>query len=786
MPIFNAARPAGLDPVFRLPPNHEFTWHRDGENIRFRFLDADRSHVHLLNLETGVEDRVTQESFEAALDDGHVDVSLTGEGTEYVGLKDRLPEDQLAFCNHMFKLAMAVEGRIAAGTASLSDVSLKRVLREETIKLALGSDEDAEMPEPKGKRGSKRATAKPVEIRTRYDKRAVALPLPSPRTFRRMRDRLIQSGWSLESLRDKRAGRSGSHMPRITDPQTVSLMADWVNLYKDRSRPTMATLYKLAIGNGKAAEVNEARRQRGELPIPVGDLKSLAEVNREREAEGKPPLPGFSKSTFERAIGALDEFEVLAGRKGRAEAHRRLKISGRREIAVMAGERVAIDTWQTQIMALKLPHECWAGLDDDLIKAIAKIRLHACLAVDEASRSVLGVRLFVSATSETAIRTLEMVGMDKTDIAAWAGCLSLWLQRCTPETVPTDSGSEFINADFRFAVRDIGARNEIGPAEHPDARPIVESCFRNLDLGLLQFFQGRTFGSIGEKGNYNPDEVANVLAETLGKALIRYIVDIYHNTPHAGLGGETPNAAWARLNKSYGILPPWSRARNRVVFGFSDNRRIQNKGIRFLGNWYAESKDHRLAKLRKKIGQKEVAIRVDLQNLGSIAVRELGADTEWFPVKCNVAAMEGVSAAEWLAVGAELQRKYAADAALREDVVILALQDIRRLGLASSEAQGIGPSTMSSTDLRGHEKKLFQHLEIRTASRRGATFEDLEAGSGEDNPVDVTHVREITSDGAAATDHTTDPVAASLADADDTAIEPTPRRRRQNLDFFQE
>lgn len=785
MPVFNACRPAGIDTAFRLPPKHEFVRIEGGVRVRYQFLDADPSGVYIRHLDTGLDQQFSHEEFAADVNAEVIDPLISGRDKGFVSLHDRLPDDQIKFCDHMLKLAQAVERRIEMKEASLSDESLRRVLREETIKLSLGWDEAGEIKEGMKKRGRKQANASHAEVRgIRSRKKVVTFEVPSPRTYRRMRRALIESGWDLAALRDKRADRSCRYVPRISEPRTASLMADWVNLYKDRSRPSMAMLYKLAIGTAKASEINQTLRARGKLPIPVGGIKSLAEVNLERTAAALPPLPAFSLSTFERAIGALDEFEVIAGREGHDVAHRRLKISGRRTIAVRAGERVAMDCWKSQIRTLKLPQTVWEGLDDDLVNTIARLRLLLCVAIDEASRCVLGAYLAVSATAKTAVRTLEMVGRDKQDIADWAGCRGTWQHRCTPETVATDNGSEFINEEFRACVNDVGSRNELGPTGHPDARPIVESFFRNLDRRLMQFFQGRTFAGVGEKGSYDPDAVANVTAEVLGKALVRYIVDVYHNTPHMGLGGETPNDAWERLNKTYQVIAPWSRATNRVVFGFSDRRRIQNQGIRFLGNFYRVNKGNRLAELRKAIGQKDVAIRVDLSNLGRIAVRKIGPGNEWFSVECDLASMEGVSAQEWVQACMLLKRKYAEQAGLREEVAIQALNDIRRMGKDSAEARGIGPSTMSDDELRRYERDLFRQLNIVSATNRGACWSDLdEAEEGVEAP-ELPDGSPSAADGFVETTSRADepqPIADSQG-AQNNQI----RRRRRGLSLWQE
>lgn len=38
-------------------------------------------------------------------------------------------------------------------------------------------------------------------------------------------------------------------------------------------------------------------------------------------------------------------------------------------------------------------------------------------------------------------------------------------------------------------------------------------------------------------------------------SLVRYNVDIYHNSPHADLDGETPLNRWGRLVEEFGVQP---------------------------------------------------------------------------------------------------------------------------------------------------------------------------------------------------------------------------------------
>ncbi|WP_294642436.1 Mu transposase C-terminal domain-containing protein [uncultured Aureimonas sp.] len=507
--------------------------------------------------------------------------------------------------------------------------------------------------------------------------------------------------------------------------------------YLDRTRPTMAMLYKLMLGAVDVEDVNARRDSQGRSALAVEDLETFAVVNARRGTEGLPPLPIPSRSTFERAVRRLDPFEVCAARYGIQQARRRFKIAGRREAAMAAGERVAIDSWRFQLMMTKLPQQAWAGLPKELIGRLAALRLNACVAVCEATKVPLGVRLSVNADSDTVLRTLEMVCRDKSDIAAAAGCRSTWHHACTPESVPFDSGPENIEANVRWAIRDIGAVNVIGPARHPDARPWVERFFATLDVQFAQFFQGRTFSGVGEKGDYDPGAAANVVVEVLGKSLVRYLVDVYLNSPHAGLGGQTPNDAWEEKTARYGLIPPPAAKVLRAVFGFADTRRIQNRGIRFLGLRY-RSKE--LGRLRMDVGQEDVRIRVDLSDLGAISVCRNKPGSRWFTVPCET-DMTGVCVEEWLGAAADLRRRHASTAKLREPIVLAALRDLRIAGKASARAAGIGPSTTSRDEILQIEKEQFKHFDIVVSDRRGRTFEGLddeddaaEAAAAKDDP----------------------------------------------------
>lgn len=631
-----------------------------------------------------------------------------------------VPEEERNVLDFHWKLCRRIHDMHAAGEISMTDEAMRPAIAQVVAALTFGEEAAAEETSNWNvgrRRGSKKALPAARERRLKARKARVVFEPPSPSTVRAYIRRLVDGEWDIRELRDRRKGRSGFHAPRLATAQSYQIMQRWVMAYLDRSRPTAALLHKLMIGSARTENLRATREHE--------DLDTFASVNAKRANDNLPPLQVPSLSTFERAIRRIDKFQRVCARYGPKAARAQCHIVGRRVGPLAAGERVAIDNWLGQLMVLKLPKEFWSGLDDESVNTLLKQRLTVCIAICEATKVVLGIRLSLNPNEQTSLETLEMVCRDRTDVALAAGCREAWNHVLTPEEVVSDSGSEFIAYRFRAAVTDLGSHNEIGKAGHPDARACIERFNGTLDRQLMPLFQGRTFSGIAEKGKYDPAAVANVTAEVLGKALVRWVVDVYHNEAHAGLGGETPNDAWARLSEEYQVRPPPSPAVTRAVFGFNDLRRIQNRGIRFMGLFYRRSADNRLAKLRQRIGQEKVRIRADLRNLGAISVCADEAGATWFTVHCDFDWMEGVSANEWLATVNRTRQRHADLAKLREPVVLAALQDIRQMARVSAAAAGIGPSTMTAEMLLKHEQEACKHLDIRPAEERGGTFEGI-------------------------------------------------------------
>jgi len=203
-----------------------------------------------------------------------------------------------------------------------------------------------------------------------------------------------------------------------------------------------------------------------------------------------------------------------------------------------------------------------------------------------ATRCIVGMVLSRNPSAEAAVQLLQMIVTDK---GAWAdavGSMTPWDMHGTPELIVFDGGSAFKSQRFRFAAEDLGVSWEMAINGVPENRGAIESVFKTFSTDFAPRLSGHTFRGIIEKGDADPTARASLDVEDFTFALIRWVVDIYHNTPHRGLGGERPVQAWRRLSKEYGVTPPPDMEMMRLCFGQERKCRLDKTGITVLGVTY--------------------------------------------------------------------------------------------------------------------------------------------------------------------------------------------------------
>lgn len=397
-----------------------------------------------------------------------------------------------------------------------------------------------------------------------------------------------------------RYSRSG-HRTRQLDCELELLLEQHVDRYASRKCPAKKVVYRQFVD---AAE----------------------SLNAERTGRGEPPLPIPCYRTFDRRIRRRDQIEIAAARLGRDHVIRKFGATHEGVRTSRALERIEIDHVTLDVHVIEADRDLWESLSPEEREKLPRRRYMASVAIDVHTRCILAVWLTRTASSQSAIAALRMVLEEKTAIAQALGCESPWQMHGHPECVVTDAGSEFISDEFLSRAADLGTTVMRPPVGNPGLRGTIESFFRTLSIHLSGELTGRSFANVVARGDYDGQANASILLGDLYKLLFRYIVDIYHNEVHSGLG-TTPREAWQRAQAEYCTMLAPDPDRLRAIFGLPLERKLSPRGVRVFGNHYQSEE---LQALRRKDLKATVRFRIDPHDLSAISVE---MDGGWHTVR---------------------------------------------------------------------------------------------------------------------------------------------------------
>jgi len=154
----------------------------------------------------------------------------------------------------------------------------------------------------------------------------------------------------------------------------------------------------------------------------------------------------------------------------------------------------------------------------------------------------------------------------------------LWL----PLSTCYSNGKEFIGCDLEDACDCLNITLHQVPVKAPNFKGTIEREFRTLNEGLIHKLPGTTFSNVEQRGNYDSIKNAALSLDSLEKLINIFIVDIYSQRFHRGLGG-IPARVWEQKTATTGFFPrlPNSREELLVLLGRVDQRSIHAYGIEF-------------------------------------------------------------------------------------------------------------------------------------------------------------------------------------------------------------
>ena len=310
------------------------------------------------------------------------------------------------------------------------------------------------------------------------------------------------------------------------------------------------------------------------------------------------------------------------------------------------------------------------------------------LAIDRRSRMIVGFYISFHAPSAFSnLYCLRMAIMPKDQLLEEIGGTTLpWPARGIPSSLVCDNGMD-LHADALETVC-LSAAIELiymGVA-HPELKGAIERMFRTLNVGLFHQLPGTVFSNIDERGEYAAEKLAALDLETLTQVLVKWIVDVYHNTPHRGLAGRTPLEVWTEEAQQRVVeLPAYPHELDTMV-GHATTRTVFHYGVEFDSLHY-NSAVLQLARQRRG-GNPQVQIRAYEHDVGYIDV--LDADNNEF---IRVPALDkeyadGLNRHAHRLVRAQVRRRFGEE--WRQDQLRQAKAEIQAIVAAATKAQKAG------------------------------------------------------------------------------------------------
>lgn len=171
-------------------------------------------------------------------------------------------------------------------------------------------------------------------------------------------------------------------------------------------------------------------------------------------------------------------------------------------------------------------------------------RPHLTVAIDEYSRSIVGICVTLEAPSATSVGLcLTHAVTEKGPWLERLGAECAWPMRGKPRRIYVDNGADFHSEGLRRGCEVHGIKLDYRPPGRPHFGGIVERVI-GTTMRMIHELPGTTFANIKERGTYDADAKAALTLAELEKWIALAICGPYHSEWHSTLQ-QTPAAKWA-------------------------------------------------------------------------------------------------------------------------------------------------------------------------------------------------------------------------------------------------
>lgn len=408
----------------------------------------------------------------------------------------------------------------------------------------------------------------------------------------------------------KRGGASLEGLRLKASPKSVAIIRRW---YLDWKRDGKNGLFDNLRASGRRGHrMREEERaflwsvisqrldeERPSISSIVSSVQSAFEVYNQQIVPGTGNDQVLEVPGYDAVWNAINEIAPLDHKirsRGLKIAYQDMHGIGIGIETTRALQRVEVDEYTMDLSVLFQKTGILELLSEDIVRSLgldgSAQRVILSAAIDVHTRCIVGLKLGKEVSARLMRDTVEMIYTEKTAITDGIAEMD-WPMYGRPGLIAMDRGPAYVADETYDLLAAAGITNFGAPASKPWLRAFIERLFRTIHAKLLQRFSGRTFSNVVQRGENNHTERASVTLEDLLAFLTRWIVDVYHLEPHAGLQGMTPYEAWAQATAN--LRPAeMSRREMRHVFGIKDKRKYQKSGFRVFHLDYMSDELHAL------------------------------------------------------------------------------------------------------------------------------------------------------------------------------------------------
>lgn len=316
-----------------------------------------------------------------------------------------------------------------------------------------------------------------------------------------------------------------------------------------------------------------------------------------------------SERTIRRRIADLDPIALYAAQYGTQAARREFTQYGQMPSSQAPLERVEID--HTMLDLIVVDEEDGLPLGRPTFTTL----------FDTYTKYPIGVYIGFEPPSYYAVKqAMYHAILPKPNVKELYETKNDWQAYGLFDTLAADNAKEFSGLDLQDACLSLGITLEQGPVKMPHFRPGVERTFRTHNTKLFHKIDGTTFSNILERGDYDSLKNSMISLDVLKKIFHIYLVDVYAENIHKGLGG-IPARRWEKsIAQGFSPRLPANPEELYILLGRVVYRRLHHYGIQFMNLRYNLLGLNYISTLRARLDGERVKVKYHPDDLSRIHI----------------------------------------------------------------------------------------------------------------------------------------------------------------------